>query len=91
MSRAPSNQLTARGETLGKSAGLVVRLLGTWWASLVVPARALAAHNVPNPGERDVAIAEVVLVILLLSGILLASFWPKRRRTRLRKRRFRLK
>ncbi len=91
MSRASFHQLTARGETLGKSAGLVMRLLGTWWGSLVVPARVLAAHNAPNPGERDVGIAEVVVVVLLLGGVLLASFLPKRRRPRLRKRHSRLK
>jgi hypothetical protein len=74
-----------------KSAGLVMRLLGTWFGSFVVPGRVLAAHNAPNPGEGDVGIAEVVVVVLLLGGILLASFLSKRRRPRLRKRRFRVK
>jgi len=74
-----------------KSLGPVMRLLGPFLGSLVVPARVLAAHNAPNPGERDVGIAEVIVVVLLLAGILLASFWPKWRRPRLRKRRFRLK
>lgn len=74
-----------------KAAGLMIRLLGPWMGSLVVPGRSLAAHSVPNPGERDVGIAEVVLAILMLGGILLASFLPKRRKLRLRKRRFRPK
>jgi hypothetical protein len=65
--------------------------LGLWSAGLVAPGRVLAAHITPNPGERDIAIAEVILVVLVLGGILLASFVPKRRRPRLRKRRFRLK
>jgi hypothetical protein len=75
-----------------KSIGLLMmRLLGPWLGSLVVPGRVLAAHNAPNPAERDVAIAEVVVVVLLLGGILLASFWAKRRRPRPRRRRFRVK
>lgn len=74
-----------------KSLEPVMRRLGPSLGSLVVPGRVLAAHNAPNPGERDVGIAEVVVVVLLLAGILLASFWPKRWRLRLRKRRFRHK
>jgi hypothetical protein len=65
--------------------------LGLGVAGLVGPGRVLAAHIAPNPGDREVAIAEVILVVLVLGGILLASFVPKRRRPRLRKRRFRLK
>jgi len=74
-----------------KPLGLMMRRLGPYVGSLVVPGRVLAAHNAPNPGERDVGIAEVVVVVLLLAGILLVSFWPRRRKPRLRKRRFRLK
>ena len=74
-----------------KSLGPMMRLLGPYLGSLVVPGRVLAAHNAPNPGESDVGIAEVVVVVLLLAGILLVSFWPRRRKPRLRKRRFRLK
>jgi hypothetical protein len=76
---------------MSRSAGLMMRLLGLCMGNLVVAARVLAAHSGPNPGERDVGIAEVVVIVLLLAGILLASFWPKRRKPSIRKRRFRLK
>ena len=87
MSRAPLR----KGRQSLTSARLAMTLLGPWLGSLIVPGRVLAAHHGPSPGERDIAIAEVILVALLLGGVLLAILLSKRFRPKLRRRRSRLK
>ncbi len=91
MRRTPNHAPTERARPSSNSAWVALRLLGPALGNLIVRGRVLAAHNGPNPGERDIATAEVILFVLLLGGILLAAVLSKQRRPRIRKRRLRLK